>query len=202
MRVRPRRREGQAEAGPTRPGGLPRQPQGWESQGVCDHSKHDGASRGRQGKRGPTQGGAAEAGAGPQTPTSLQPTPHGTGATTHLAHLLTPVVKVILGLTEEPLQPTRAVSGATRPTGPQVHPGHAGPALLSGCGAHPPPPRRPQTRPRSDELTRAPVRPPPTPSPGPRASGSDPDPQAVRLGSPLLRTQCLVSTAWVTGTLF
>ena len=121
--------------GTHRAGGLPRRPQGWGSQGVCDHSKHDGASGGRQGTRSPTQGGAAERGVDPRPPTSLQPTPHGSGGTTNLSHLLTPVVKVILSLTEEPLQPTPAISGATRPAGPQVHPGHAGPVLLSSRGA-------------------------------------------------------------------
>lgn len=89
----------------------------------------------------------------PRLPASLQPAPHGTGATTHLSHLLTPVVKVILSLTEESLQPTPTVSGATRPVGPQAHPGHTGPALVSGRGAHPPPPRQTQTQPRSHELT-------------------------------------------------
>lgn len=56
-------------------------------------------------------------GLGPQTP-GQPPPPHSheTGATTNLSHLLTPVVKVILGLTKEPLQPTLAVSGVARPS--------------------------------------------------------------------------------------
>ena len=63
------------------------------------------------------QGRPAEHGAGPQTPG--QPPPpllHKTGATTNLSHLLTPVVKVVLGLTKKPLQPTPTVNGVARPS--------------------------------------------------------------------------------------
>lgn len=76
----------------------------------------------------------------PRLPTSLQPAPHGTGATTNLSHLLTPVVKVILSLTEEPLQPTPTVSRATGPVGPQVHLDTPG---LPWCLAAVPTPLRP-----------------------------------------------------------
>lgn len=55
-------------------------------------------------------------GLGPHPRPASTPPSHETGATTNLSHLLTPVVKVILGLTKEPLQPTLAVSGVARPS--------------------------------------------------------------------------------------
>lgn len=111
-------RQATAEAGHTGPGSLPGRPQDyWESQGVCDHSKDGRAFPGRRSKRSPVQGRPAEHGAWTPDPRPASTPPsHETGATTNLSHLLTPVVKVILGLTKEPLQPTLAVSGVARPS--------------------------------------------------------------------------------------